>query len=93
MSSSTYLHDSNDLLLDIPHLVVTLNLIEDNDKYSLLDSITLHPLYLVCTLWVTYNSTNSSNSIHIELCSAVSSNKVTVILAKILLLNLEAKRE
>ena len=93
MSSSTCLHDSNDLLLDVSRQVVALNSVEDNDKYSLLDSITLHPPYLVCTIWITYNSTDQSNSIRIELRSAVHSDEDTAVLAKILSFNLEAKSE
>ena len=93
MSTSTYLRDSNDLIYNISRLVFALNDFERNKKYPLMDSNDLHPLPLVYTIRFTHHSTNSNDSILIELHPTVHFSKNGAVLAKILLLNLKAKRE
>ena len=93
MSTSTYLRDLNDLIYNISRLVFALNDFERNKKYPLMDGNDLHPLPLVYTIRFTHLSTNSNDSILIELHPTVHFSKNGAVLAKILLLDLKAKRE
>ena len=93
MSTSTYLRDSNDLIYNISRLVFSLNDFERNKKYPLMDSNDLHLLPLVYTIRVAHHSTDPNDSILIELHPTVHFSKTGVVLVKILLLNLKAKRE
>ena len=93
MSTSTYLRDSNDLIYNISRLVFALNDFEPNKKYPLMDSTDLHPLPLVYTIRFAHHSTDSNDSILIEVHPTVHFSKNGAVMAKILLLNIKAKRE